>query len=93
MSASPGLSQFHGRDWNEDGDSRGEFDLDGVLDGLVRLETRDSACLRFRRRFTFPLEEERRRAADRRAKLRDGSIGSFALSDPFGPSLVGFRGC
>jgi len=31
--------------------------------------------------FTFPLVEGGRRAADRLAELRDGSIGSFALGD------------
>jgi hypothetical protein len=25
-------------------------------------------------------------------RLRDGSIGSFALDEPFGPNLGGFRG-
>ena len=25
-------------------------------------------------------------------RLRDGSIGSFALGEPFGPNLGGFRG-
>ena len=33
-----------------------------------------------------------RRAADRLAELREGSIGSFALGDPFGPYLGGLRG-
>ena len=60
--------------------------------GLERLDRQDCACLGFSSGFTFPLEEERRRAADRLAELRNGSIGSFAQGDPFGPSLVGFRG-
>jgi hypothetical protein len=60
--------------------------------GLERLDTQDCACLGFSSGFTFPLEEERRRAADRLTELRNGSIGSFAQGDPFGPSLVGFRG-
>jgi hypothetical protein len=42
--------------------------------------------------FTFPLVEGGRRAADRLAELRDGSIGSLALGDPLGPNLSGFRG-
>jgi len=42
--------------------------------------------------FTFPLVEGRRRAVDRLAELRDGSIGSFALGDTFGPNFGGFRG-
>ena len=84
---------FHGRDWNEDGDSRGEFDLMVSFGGLERLDTQDYACLGFSSGFTFPLKEERRRAVDRLAELRNGNIGSFAQGDPFGPSLVGFRGC
>ena len=42
--------------------------------------------------FTFPLLEGGRRVADRLAELRDGSIGSFTLGDPFGPNLGSFRG-
>jgi hypothetical protein len=42
--------------------------------------------------FTFPLGVGRRRAADRLAELRDGSIGSFALGNPLGPNFGGFRG-
>ncbi|MCE2751180.1 MAG: hypothetical protein LW720_04735 [Pirellula sp.] len=61
--------------------------------GLERLDTQDCACLGVSTGFTFPLEEERRRAADRLAELRNGSSGSFAQGDSFGPSLVGFRGC
>ena len=61
--------------------------------GLERLDTQDCACLGFSSGFTFPLVEGRRRAADRLAELRGGNIGSFAQGDPFGPSLVGFRGC
>ncbi len=40
----------------------------------------------------FHLVERGRRAADRLAELRDGSIGSLALGDPLGPNLSGFRG-
>ena len=36
---------FQGRDWNEDGDSRGEFDLDGVLGRLGGLNTQECAGL------------------------------------------------
>jgi len=43
-------------------------------------------------KFTFPLVLGRRRAADRLAELRNGSIGSFAQGDTFGPNLGGFRG-
>ena len=59
--------------------------------GLERLDTQDCACLGFSSGFTFPLVEVRRRAADRQAELRDGSIGSFALGDTFGPNFGGFR--
>jgi hypothetical protein len=62
------------------------------LGGLERLDTQDCACLGFSSGFTFPLVEGRRRAVDRLAELRDGSIGSFALGDTFGPNLGGFRG-
>ena len=62
------------------------------LGGLERLDTQDCACLGFTSGFTFPLEEERRRASDRLAELRDGNIGSFALGDTFGPDFGGFRG-
>jgi hypothetical protein len=41
---------------------------------------------------TFPLIVRGNRAADRLTKLHDGSIGSLALGDPFGPNLVSFRG-
>jgi hypothetical protein len=40
--------------------------------------------------FTFLLVEGHRRAVDRLAELRDGSIGSFALGHRFGPNLGGF---
>ena len=63
------------------------------LGGLERLDTQDCACLGFSSGFTFPLEEERRRAADRMAVLRSGRIGSFAQGDPFGPNLGGLRDC
>lgn len=42
--------------------------------------------------FAFPLVVGGRRAVDRLAELRDGSIGSYALGDTFGPNLYGFRG-
>ena len=58
--------------------------------GLERLDTQNCACLGFSSGFTFPLVEERRRAADRLAELRDGSIGSFALGHTFGPNVGGF---
>jgi hypothetical protein len=60
--------------------------------GLGRLDTQDCDCLGFSSGFTFPLEEERRRAADRLAELRNGSIGSFAQGDTCGPNLCDFRG-
>jgi len=60
--------------------------------GLERLDTQDCACLGFSSGFTSPLEEERRRAADRLAELRNGSIRWFAQGDPFGPNLGGFQG-
>ena len=70
----------------------GEFDLDRVLGGLGGRNTKKCAGLGLRSEFTFPLVEGRRRAVDRLAELRDGSIGSFALGDTFGPNLGGFRG-
>ena len=76
---------------NEDWNSRGEFNLRGVLGGLGGLNTQDCASLGLRSEFTFPLVEGRRRAVDRPAELRDGSIGSFALGDTFGPNFGGFR--
>jgi hypothetical protein len=44
---------FHVRDWNENGDSRGEFDLDGVLGGIRCLHTRKGGCLRLSSEFAF----------------------------------------
>lgn len=60
--------------------------------GLERLDTQNCACLGFSSGFAFPMEDERRRAVDRLAELRNGSIGSFAQGDPFGPDFGGFRG-
>ena len=54
--------------------------------------TQKDACLGLSSEFTFLLGEGRRRAADRLTKPQDGSIGSFALGDPFGPNLGSFRG-
>jgi len=62
------------------------------LGGLARLDTQDCGCLRLSSEFTFPLVVGGRRAADRLAELRDGSIGSFALGDTFGSDFGGFRG-
>jgi len=70
----------------------GEFDLDRVLGGPGGNDTQKRACLGLSSKFTFPLGEGRRRAVDRLAELRDGSIGSLALGDPLGPNLSGFRG-
>jgi len=53
--------------------------------------TQKGRCLGLSSEFTFPLGGGGRRRADRRTGLRDGSIGSFALGDPFGPNLGGFR--
>jgi hypothetical protein len=48
--------------------------------------------LGLRDRFLFPLVAGgHRRAADRLTEPRDGSIGSLALGDPFGPNLGSFR--
>jgi hypothetical protein len=69
-----------------------EFGLDRVLGGLGALHTQKDAGSGRSSEFTFPLVEGRRRAVDRLAELRDGSIGSFALGDTFGPNLGGFRG-
>ena len=69
----------------------GEFDLARFLGGLGGRNTQKDACLGLSSEFTFPLVEGRRRAADRLAELRDGSIGSLALGDPFGPNLGSFQ--
>ena len=68
-----------------------EFDLDRVLGGLGGRDTQNDAFLVLSSEFPFPLAEGGRRAVDRLAEPRDGSIGSFALGDPFGPNLVSFR--
>ena len=60
--------------------------------GSEGLRTRKDAGVGLRGWFTFPMQVRRRRAADRLAELRDGSIGLFAQGDPFGPNLGGFRG-
>ncbi len=83
---------LNGRDRNEVGDSRGEFDLDRVLGGLGRLDAQECARLRLSSEFTFPLVEGGRRTADRLTELRSWSIGSLALGDNFGTNLGGFRG-
>ena len=70
----------------------GNVDLDRVLSGLGGRNTKKCDGLRLRSEFTLPLGEGGRRAVDRLAELRDGSIGSFALGDPFDPNLGGFRG-
>ncbi len=70
----------------------GEFDLNRVLGGLEALHTQKYAGSVRSREFTLPLVGGRRRAVDRLAELHDGSIGSLALGDPFGPSLGSFRG-
>ena len=70
----------------------GEFDLDRVLGGPGDGNTQKDAGLGLSSGFTFPLVAGRRRAVDRLADPRDGSIGSFALGDPFGPNLGRFRG-
>ena len=82
----------NGQDRNKDGDSHGESDLDGVLGGRRCLHTQKGGCLRLSSEFAFPLVVGGRRAADRLAELRDGSIGPFALGDTFGPNFGGFRG-
>ena len=51
-------------DLKEDGDSRGEFDLDGVRGGFRCLNTEKGACLGLSSEFAFPLGEGRRRAFD-----------------------------
>jgi hypothetical protein len=64
------------------------------IESLVGSEgqhTLKDACLGLSSEFTFPLGVGRRRAADRLAELRDGSIGSLALGDPLGPNLSSFR--
>ncbi len=70
----------------------GDFDLDRVLGGLGGRDTHKSACLGLSREFTFSLVEGSQRAAHRLTELREGSIGSFALGDPFDPNPGSFRG-
>ncbi len=70
----------------------GKFNLDRVLGGPEGQHTQKDSGLRLSSEFTFPLQVRGQRAADRLAELRDGSIGSFALGDTFGPNLGGFRG-
>jgi hypothetical protein len=70
----------------------GDFDLDRVLGGLGGRDTHKRTGLGPSGEFTFPLVAGRRRAADRLTELRDGSIGSFALGDTFGPNLGSSRG-
>ena len=60
--------------------------------GSEGLRTRKDAGVGLRGWFTFPMQVRRRRAADRLAELRDGSIGSFALGDTCGPNLGRSRG-
>jgi hypothetical protein len=65
------------------------------IESLVGSEgqhTQKGACLGRSSECTLPLAAGGRRASDRLAKLRDGSIGSLALGHPFGPNLVSFRG-
>jgi hypothetical protein len=69
-----------------------EFDLDRVLGGPGGRDTQQDAGFRLSSEFTFPLGVGGRRATDRLAELRDRSIGSLALGDPFGPNLGRFRG-
>jgi len=59
--------------------------------GSEGLHTQKDAYLGLSSEFTFPLGEGRWRAADRLTELRDGSIGSLALGDTFGPNLGSFR--
>jgi len=61
--------------------SKKEFDLDGVHGGLGGLHTQKDACMGCSSEFTIRL-----------VVLRDGSIGSFAHGDTFGPNLGSFRG-
>jgi hypothetical protein len=61
------------------------------LVGSEGLHTQKRACLRRSSEFTFSLVVRGRRGADRLTELRDGSIGSFALGDPFGPNQGSFR--
>jgi hypothetical protein len=60
--------------------------------GSEGLHRQKDAGLGLSSEFTFALVAGSRRAVDRLAELRDGSIGSFALGDTFGPNLGGFRG-
>jgi hypothetical protein len=62
------------------------------LVGSEGLHTQKDACLGLSSEFTFPLVVGGRQAADRLAEPRDGSLGSFTLSDTFGPNLGSFRG-
>jgi hypothetical protein len=68
------------------------FDLDRVLGGPGGRDTQKDAYLGLSSECTLPLVAGGRRAADRLAELRDGSIGSFALGDPLSPNFSGFRG-
>ena len=70
----------------------GEFGLDRVHGGFGGNDTQKRAGLGLSSEFTFPLGVGRRRAADRLAELRNGSIESFALGDTFGPNFGAFRG-
>jgi len=70
----------------------GDFDLARVPGGLGVRNTKKCDDLELSSEFTFPLVEGRRRAADRLTELRDGSIGSSAHGDPFGPNLSCFQG-
>ena len=82
---------FYGRNRNEDGDSRGEFDLDRVHGRLGNLDTQKCACLAHSIELAFPLGIGSRRPADRLIELRAGNIGSFALGDTFGLNLGSFE--
>ncbi len=80
------IERLEDRFANEDHFARFDsfFDVFGnrYFDNLTRQVSRE---------VTFSLVEGRRRAVDRLAELRDGSTGSFAMGDPFGPNLGGFR--
>ncbi len=54
-----------------DGDSRGEFDLHGVLGGHGGIATQDCVGLGFSSKLTFPLVEERRPPVDKLVGRRD----------------------
>jgi hypothetical protein len=62
------------------------------VDGLKGLDMQKGTCLRRSREFVFSLGEERRRAVDRLAELRNRGIISMLLDDPFGQNVAGFRG-